>query len=302
MPVTIHDLARLSGLNASTISRALRSDPRVRESTREMIRKLAREHGYVPNLAARQLAAGRSGNVFFCFGSPQAAIELETAIALNDLLGAEYDLLLALHGNSPKRLKRLLEKLYQKAADGALIIPPGNTDQCVRELTGLVNGLPVPHIFVDRYWEGLDCPVVTTDNAMGARELVRQCYERGAREFLVSFAHDNEITRWREAAAIEEIRRRKLTLVEKVEAGERTALIANSPLHSVAVDVPLLCGGFFDSMEPAAQKQFKYAVICRQNFPAIAARAAQLLTALMKGRKAAKMSKIPPLDYPVFEN
>ncbi|HCH86845.1 MAG TPA: LacI family transcriptional regulator, partial [Lentisphaeria bacterium] len=57
MPVTIHDLAKLAGLNASTISRALRNDPRVRKSTRELVRELARRHGYTPNLPARQLAA-----------------------------------------------------------------------------------------------------------------------------------------------------------------------------------------------------------------------------------------------------
>ena len=86
MPVTIHDLARLAGLNASTISRALRNDPRVKEETRELIRGLARQHGYTPNLPARQLAAGKTGNIWFAFGSPQAAIELETAMNLNELI------------------------------------------------------------------------------------------------------------------------------------------------------------------------------------------------------------------------
>lgn len=138
MPVTIHDLAKLAGLNASTISRALRNDPRVRKSTRELVRELARRHGYTPNLPARQLAAGRTGNIWFSFGSPQAAIELETAMALNDLVTrGKYDLQLVLHNNSPERLRQHLNKLCQKVADGVLVIPPGDTDACAG-LTGLV--------------------------------------------------------------------------------------------------------------------------------------------------------------------
>ena len=48
MNVTIHDLARLAGLNSSTISRALRNDPRVRQSTRDKIHALAEKYGYTP--------------------------------------------------------------------------------------------------------------------------------------------------------------------------------------------------------------------------------------------------------------
>ena len=40
--VTIHDLARMTGLNASTVSRALRNDRRVKPATRERIQELAR--------------------------------------------------------------------------------------------------------------------------------------------------------------------------------------------------------------------------------------------------------------------
>ena len=57
MPVTIHDLAKLAGLNASTISRALRNDPRVRKSTRELVRELARRHGGDRQIAPAQRVA-----------------------------------------------------------------------------------------------------------------------------------------------------------------------------------------------------------------------------------------------------
>lgn len=71
MAVTIHDLARLSGYNASTVSRALRGDNRVKEATRRQILELARENGYSPNLPARQLARGKPATSGSASGSPR---------------------------------------------------------------------------------------------------------------------------------------------------------------------------------------------------------------------------------------
>ena len=58
--ITIHDLAKIAGVNPSTVSRALRGDPRVRQSTRDRMTELAAQYGYVPNLNARNLADGRT--------------------------------------------------------------------------------------------------------------------------------------------------------------------------------------------------------------------------------------------------
>ncbi len=54
------DLARLAGVHASTVSRALAGSPLVEERTREQILKLARERGYVVNAVARNLRLKRT--------------------------------------------------------------------------------------------------------------------------------------------------------------------------------------------------------------------------------------------------
>ena len=83
MSITIHDLARLAGLNPSTVSRALRNDPRVRTSTRERITSLAAEHGYIPNLNARNLADGKTRMIALLMGSLEFPVEREAAVRLN---------------------------------------------------------------------------------------------------------------------------------------------------------------------------------------------------------------------------
>lgn len=60
---TIKDVAAAAGVTAGTVSRALRGDPRVIESTRRRIVEAADRLGYRPNLQARALQTGRTGAI-----------------------------------------------------------------------------------------------------------------------------------------------------------------------------------------------------------------------------------------------
>jgi LacI family transcriptional regulator len=60
--ITSHDIARETGVSQSTVSRALRRDPRISPATIEAVDAAARRLGYVPRSAARSLATGRVGS------------------------------------------------------------------------------------------------------------------------------------------------------------------------------------------------------------------------------------------------
>ncbi|MGE9292663.1 MAG: LacI family DNA-binding transcriptional regulator [Puniceicoccales bacterium] len=60
--VTIKDIAKEAGVHFSTVSLALRNDPRLSDGTRIRIQKLADEMGYVPNAAMKALCAYRESN------------------------------------------------------------------------------------------------------------------------------------------------------------------------------------------------------------------------------------------------
>jgi LacI family transcriptional regulator len=63
--VTLRELAARLDVSVGTVSRALSGDPAIALKTRERVAEAAKEYGYVPNLAARQLVSGRSGFVGF---------------------------------------------------------------------------------------------------------------------------------------------------------------------------------------------------------------------------------------------
>lgn len=62
---TLKELADRLGISVATVSRALAGHEQIAEKTRLRVAEAAREMGYVPNAAARQLVSGRSGFVGF---------------------------------------------------------------------------------------------------------------------------------------------------------------------------------------------------------------------------------------------
>lgn len=62
-PNNIQDLARIAGVSAATVSRALAGTGNISAATRERIRALARELDFRPSNMARSLRTGRTGTV-----------------------------------------------------------------------------------------------------------------------------------------------------------------------------------------------------------------------------------------------
>lgn len=60
---TIKDIARKLGISHTTVSRSINNDPRISEKTREAVLRAVKEMNYMPNLAARGLAGGRSNTI-----------------------------------------------------------------------------------------------------------------------------------------------------------------------------------------------------------------------------------------------
>src|SRR5687768_1508814 len=60
MSMNLEEVAKLSGVSRSTVSRVINNDPNVKQTTREKVQQIIRQVNYQPNVAARSLAAGRT--------------------------------------------------------------------------------------------------------------------------------------------------------------------------------------------------------------------------------------------------
>lgn len=61
--ITIKDIARLSGVGITTVSRAINNHPDINEETKAMIMQIIKENNYVPNNSARNLKRSNSNTI-----------------------------------------------------------------------------------------------------------------------------------------------------------------------------------------------------------------------------------------------
>ncbi len=195
MPPTIRDIARLAGVDASTVSRVLSGkgkSGRIAGPTIERVHAIAHEHGYRPNLVARSLRTSRThtlgllvtdlANPFFA--SIAAACEAEAS-------ASGYGVIVATSGENSRRESEYLSLLRSRPVDG-LIVAPADTFPHDTLKALLDEGFPLT--FVDRLVSGIHCDSVVVDNRAGARGLVSALIESGARVIAVAGGPDDTWT------------------------------------------------------------------------------------------------------------
>ena len=61
--ITIKDIARLSGVSVSTVSRVLNNRPDVSDENRRRVREIIESSNYIPNNRARDLVRTKSDSI-----------------------------------------------------------------------------------------------------------------------------------------------------------------------------------------------------------------------------------------------
>src|SRR5882724_5538391 len=122
MPVTIKDVARESGVNISTVSRALNNGYGVNDQTRELVVAVAARLNYHPNRVARGLVTGRSHSMALVVSDIRNPFFAEVARGAEDAAcRAGHDLILCNSDLDPEKQMRYVQSLMEKRVDGILM-------------------------------------------------------------------------------------------------------------------------------------------------------------------------------------
>ena len=139
MAVTIHDVARLAGVNSSTVSRVINGKATISPDTKERVYAAMRELDYHPNSLARSLASGLSGaigvvvdardaeafsNVFFS----RSLFAIEHAAQIRG-----YQVIIA---NGAQSRGGTVENLMKEHKVDGLILPPTTVKPALMETIG----------------------------------------------------------------------------------------------------------------------------------------------------------------------
>ena len=122
MPITIKDVARESGVNVSTVSRALNGEYGVHAGTREHVLAVAKRLRYRPNRVARGLVTGRSHTLALVVSDIRNPFFAEVARGAEDAAyAAGYDLVLCNSDLDAEKQLRYVQSLLEKRVDGILM-------------------------------------------------------------------------------------------------------------------------------------------------------------------------------------
>jgi LacI family transcriptional regulator len=145
--VGIRDVAARAGVSVATVSNALNRPELVSIASARRVQDAIAELGYVPNVAARQLRAGRSDAI------GMAVINITNPFFSEAVLGAEemaesagYAVIVGNSYDSHTRESRYLDLFDRQRLDGVLLAPVGD------DLDGLARfeKRRVPVVLVDR--------------------------------------------------------------------------------------------------------------------------------------------------------
>ena len=311
MSATIYDIARLTGYNPGTVSRALNNDPRVKEKTREKIREVGNLLGYVPNLAAKSLITGRTQIIAVVSGSWSGGPMTSLMLGLNKVLIQRGYLLMSLIYNNLEQFRMCLSRLKCGFCDGAILLSPPQEFASAPEFDQLEkSGYPV--VCFDQWIPGKNLPVVSNDAEQSIGLLSEKLLENGMDAAYLNF-QPNTVADWRRRSAEKLLRRLHIPYtcdLEKIPELFRKHRIRNFGIYSdssIGLDLvePKLpkkrdfrcLGGIFDSWHKSMPKYFSHVFLCEQDFDGESEAAVKILFDMMNGGKPSP----EPVFYPPKE-
>ena len=161
---TLKDIAELTGLSVSTVSRALSRNPVIPAPTREIVEKAAAELKYRPNAQARALRNARTNIIGVLVPDIQNPFFSTLAASIHKAAYENgFSMLLSHTDEKPDRLNRALEMLGRQRVDGIIVVPHIQSARATLELHD--SGMPI--VAADRLIPHSIIPSVTADAVPG---------------------------------------------------------------------------------------------------------------------------------------
>lgn len=162
--ITLRDVAEACGYTVNTVSRALRGDPRLPESTCEKIRQTAVRLGYIRNSLASTLRSGKSGNIAVIVNDVHNLHFCNMLSVLDsELRKAGYNIMVLCMGLNEELGEQLIHSAISQSVDGILYFPYLNNQSHIEAMRK--NNMPF--VLLDRWIQGIITDTVRCDDRQG---------------------------------------------------------------------------------------------------------------------------------------
>ena len=175
----INDIAVMTGLSISTVSRVLNGKSeqfRIGKKSQQKVHEAAKKLNYVPNQLAVNFRTGKGNTIALVVPSLNNPFFADITSNINaEIRKYGYTTMISESDENMEVEKTVLQQMLAMNVAGLIIAPSNNKPTQIKQI--YEQGLPV--ICIDRYFEGLDIPFVSTDNYEGAYIATKHLIENG---------------------------------------------------------------------------------------------------------------------------
>jgi len=192
---TLKTVAELTGLAVTTVSRALADAPQIALETRQRVRQVAADIGYLPDRAAQRLRTGRTNVISLVLDPHEEIIGYATSMinGLTEALrGTAYHLVITPHFSDTPQIEPVRHIMRNRMADGIVFTRTEPGDERVKLL--MENNFPF--ICHGRTELATAHPYVDYDNYSFAYQAAKKLIAAGASKLSIilpperfTFAH-----------------------------------------------------------------------------------------------------------------
>ncbi|NLW60696.1 MAG: LacI family transcriptional regulator [Firmicutes bacterium] len=178
--VTIKDIARRAGVSPSVVSRALNNKYGVKESTRQLIKTIAREMNYYPNAAARRLVTRKSDMIGVMMADISEPFYTQIIKGMEYVASqAGYTLLFSNSYDNLKKTNVLQKMIITENVDGLVIVGSNRQDT---GFTDLLLEKKIPFVLIERNIQHEKVNCIWIDNKKAAYTATKFLIEKGHRK------------------------------------------------------------------------------------------------------------------------
>ncbi|MGG0717706.1 LacI family DNA-binding transcriptional regulator [Robertmurraya massiliosenegalensis] len=204
--VTIKDVAKISGVSPSTVSRVIADNPRISEDTKKKVRKAMKDLGYHPNINARNLVA-KSTKAIGVIMPSSTNIALQNPFFPEILRGigsilheAKYSMYLSTGGTEKEILSEVQRMVYGSYVDGVILLYSRINDK----VTNFLREQGFPFVIVGKPYDyDTEITHVDNDNIRAGKEITKHLIDMGHEKIaFIGGSRELFVTRDRESGYV----------------------------------------------------------------------------------------------------
>lgn len=193
--VTLKDIAKRANVNVSTVSRALNDSSEINEDTKKLIRKIAEEMNYTPNMSARALTGKGTMSIGIIIPEVISGYFAQMVNFIEaELKQASYSLIVGMTHHDYREEIHYMDVFAKRKVDG-IIMAFSMYKELEKSLHTMKYHYKIPMVLIQTFKHFTDYDYIMVDDAQGIDSAIRHLHELGHRE--IGFLADQVSSRLR---------------------------------------------------------------------------------------------------------